>query len=689
MPHFFVALVLCLLSAHAFAQRLTAYQLSNYAGTNGVYLNPSSMADSRLGTHINLATVSVQAAAQPRLPLATVPFASASLKLRGQDLAVKEADLRGPGLMVQLRDSKAFAITTRYRSDINLTGGYDLVDWFEGSKAPLPAGNRSVALSSDAFGEVAFSYAMPVFDWQQHFVKAGLTYKYIRGLQSSSLQANGDFSAPSTQVSYSLNSLQTTYSDLATLSKLNVADVLLGSVPGSGSGFDIGVTYEFRPRAESFRYQMDGRPMSDVTQTKYQFRLGLALLDIGSIRYKNASSWTVQPRTGTLQQAAVQPPKTPTEVRNAVAQSLGVLPEGSIGDLTHKLPQTFSVQADAQLGKGWFFGAAWWKPTTADAAAQHRAELITFGPRYESAGSEFSVTGNYWQPLGKFSVGTHVRVGLFTVGTDNLLGFFSDNGLSAHVFAGVALPIGARRPPDRDGDYVSNRRDRCPDLAGIWMFQGCPDTDRDGIQDKDDACPQDAGPAETKGCPDADKDGIFDKNDACPNEAGPARFNGCPDTDNDGIANNDDECPTVAGVPALGGCPDRDQDGLRDSQDACPTEAGLKELDGCALKALEPLPAANLSAAESALLDQLNRRWLLGPKKDDDAIGNLKTYLSANPKRVVVLEFSGGDQEPLVRVANLFKEELGTAFGDTKRFRFSVAVRSGTAAGLRVSFKDE
>lgn len=690
MLKFFLAGAWCLLSTHAPAQRLTAYQLGNYAGTNGTYLNPSSIADSRLGTHISLATVSLQAGPQPRLPLATIPFVKANLNLRGQALALKEVDLRGPGVMVQLRGSKAFAITTRYRADLNLTGGYDLIDWFEGNKSPLTPANRSLTLNADAFGEIAFSYAMPVLDWQQHFVKAGGTFKYLRGLQSSNLRADGQFGAPAGQLSYALNSAQATYSDLETLSSLRVSDVLLGATPGTGTGFDIGVTYEFRPKADSYRYPTDGKTLSDVTLTKYRLRLGVSLLDIGSIRYRNASTWVVQSRAGTLQQTAVQPPKTPVAVRDALARSLGVAPEGTTGELTQKLPQTLSVQADAQLGKGWFFGAAWWKPTGAMVGpAQHRAELVSFGPRYESAGSEFSVSGNYWQPLGKFSVGTHVRVGIVTVGTDNVLGFFQDNGLSTHIFAGVTLPFGAKRPPDRDGDYVSNRRDKCPDLAGVWVFRGCPDTDSDGVQDKDDTCPEDAGPADNKGCPDADKDGIYDKNDACPNEAGTAKFNGCPDTDNDGIANNNDECPTVAGLPALGGCPDADADGLRDTQDMCPDEAGLKELDGCALKAVARLPDAGLVTAENALLDQLGRNWLLGPKSDSTGLASLQAYLTANPKRVVTLEFSGNDQDPLVRVATLFKEELGSYFGDTTRFRFSVTLRAGASTGLRVGLKNE
>lgn len=684
---------LWLLPAGAFAQRLTGYQLGNYAGTNGLYLNPSSIADSRWGTHINLALVSLQANEQPTLPVATVPFAKAVLKVRNQELVIKQADIRGPGLMRQLRNNHAVALTTRYRSDINVTGDYDLIRWFRGARAILPTADRSVQLSSEAFSEIALSYAAPVLEWQQHFLKVGGTYKYIRGFHSSTLSANGNFGAPSDQLTYALTGLQTSYSNLNTLTSMSVADAILGTVPGTGSGFDLGFTYEFRPRAESYRYALDGRSRPDPTATKYRLRLGVSLMDIGQIRYQNAGTWTVAPFRGTLRQAAVQRPNTPIQVRDAVAQSLSIAPEGQVGDLTTKLPQTLSVQVDAQLGKGWFFGGAWWKPTKTSAVAQHRAEVISFGPRYESADSEISVTGNYWQPLGKFSVGTYVRVGIVTFGSDNVAGFFSDNGLTAHLFAGVALPFSVRRPADRDGDSVSDKRDRCPGVAGVWAFRGCPDTDSDGIEDQEDTCPQDAGPLATKGCPDSDNDGIFDKNDACPNEAGLAKFNGCPDTDNDGIANQEDECPTNAGSPALGGCPDTDNDGLRDSQDACPTEAGLKELDGCALKAVARADTG-LIGSEKTLLRKLGDGWLLGPKNDTTLLTDLKTYLLANqptgtPRRVLTLEFSGANQDQLVRVATLFKEELDAYFGATQPIRYTVTVRPEQAAGLTVGFVRE
>lgn len=131
--------------------------------------------------------------------------------------------------------------------------------------------------------------------------------------------------------------------------------------------------------------------------------------------------------------------------------------------------------------------------------------------------------------------------------------------------------------PDTDYDGIQDSEDECPNIAGLEKMKGCPDSDNDGVKDSDDECPELAGVKELNGCPDSDGDGIKDELDKCPNVAG--KINGCPDQDNDGIPDKDDLCPTVAGK--IYGCPDRDNDGVMDSKDKCPDLAGLIKNNGC------------------------------------------------------------------------------------------------------------
>jgi outer membrane protein OmpA-like peptidoglycan-associated protein len=122
-----------------------------------------------------------------------------------------------------------------------------------------------------------------------------------------------------------------------------------------------------------------------------------------------------------------------------------------------------------------------------------------------------------------------------------------------HYSAGVVAKFG--KMSDKDNDGISDKKDACPNIAGLAEFQGCPDTDKDGIADKDDYCPMVAGPKSTNGCPDSDGDGVLDKDDKCPDVAGMAQYSGCPDTDGDGIIDKEDKCPNEKGLKENDGCP--------------------------------------------------------------------------------------------------------------------------------------
>ena len=58
---------------------------------------------------------------------------------------------------------------------------------------------------------------------------------------------------------------------------------------GQGFGADLGFTYEWRPGHEAYQYPMDGWEWTAPNRNKYRLRLGLAVTDLGTIRYANAA----------------------------------------------------------------------------------------------------------------------------------------------------------------------------------------------------------------------------------------------------------------------------------------------------------------------------------------------------------------------------------------------------------------
>jgi OmpA-OmpF porin, OOP family len=139
-------------------------------------------------------------------------------------------------------------------------------------------------------------------------------------------------------------------------------------------------------------------------------------------------------------------------------------------------------------------------------------------------------------------------------------------------------PEQCQNPLDRDGDGISDGRDRCPvdpeTYNGLEDGDGCPDdadTDGDGISDSNDACVVDAEDLDLfedyDGCPeiDNDLDEVIDTKDLCPKEA----------EDPDGYEDQD-------GCPEL----DNDHDQVPDATDACPSTPGQNEVEplGCTVK---------------------------------------------------------------------------------------------------------
>ncbi|MCB9528255.1 MAG: OmpA family protein [Myxococcales bacterium] len=131
-------------------------------------------------------------------------------------------------------------------------------------------------------------------------------------------------------------------------------------------------------------------------------------------------------------------------------------------------------------------------------------------------------------------------------------------GIALVGLAGIDVLPGAGEdapPGDRDGDGVTDDRDRCPDEPedkdGHDDADGCPepdppgDRDGDGITDDADRCPDEPedkdGHDDADGCPepdppgDRDGDGVTDDRDACPDAPedmdGADDADGCPDAD--------------------------------------------------------------------------------------------------------------------------------------------------------------
>ncbi|TAG86828.1 MAG: OmpA family protein [Bacteroidetes bacterium] len=630
------------------AQNFLGLINSNYAGVNGVYFNPASIADSRHSFHINFVSLGADVSnnyyrlnKKPDL-FGDVGDANQNLSLvksGGGKVGNLGYDIRLPSFMVRLNQKHSFALGARTR--LMVTGNNISSNLFDIGESGLdnvniqnrPFNGATANINVHAFAELFATYSRVILKKDKHFLKAGLTFKYLGGAAATNFnikkldyQINNENTAQGVQPVMNINNIEgrLAYSDRTRFENVESSDLLskIFSSGNSGIGFDIGAIYEYRPEEGKSRYTytMDGEQREDARMNKYKYRIGFAITDIGGIRYKGGQ--TQRYDFNTQNKKITEQQYSQVGTGSDFTNYLNLLSPQASNSFMMTLPTTMNLSFDYNVYKKFYVnGTIIQNLLGSNNTGTRYHSLLAVTPRLELGAIEISTPIAFKNNYTQVALGTMLRMGPMFIGTDNLAGFvnlYKPDGVN--FYFGVAFGIfPKRRARDRDKDGISNKMDLCPDQAGVWELKGCPDADGDGIQDKEDECPTEAGSKEMKGCPDKDADGVRDKDDKCPDVPGKPELNGCPDKDNDGITDSEDECPTEAGSKEMNGCPDKDNDGIKDADDECPTEAGSKEMNGCPDKDNDGIKDKDDKCPEQAGSKEMNGC----PDKDGDKVADI------------------------------------------------------------------
>ncbi len=542
----------------------------------------------------------------------------------------------GPSFMISLNRKNAIGFTSASRTYVNVDGvSEDLARLMfydvgrNGSNQPFNPNNTSIPFIQNLMGkqfsvdhlsanlntwlEYGLCYGHVFRDKDEHYFKAGGTIKLLQGITSAYLNVKDlqyRFNNDSILAMFHTN---VNYGHSENLEVPNVKDktnananpfvqdptlngTLASGFPPSpqytyqGLGGDIGIVYEWRPDYKKYQYDMDGQTgLWMKHKNKYKLKIGASLLDLGSIRYakgKLSNNFTVNVDSVRFRKLVTD--SFPVYDYDKIIDSLTT--KGEIkGTYKMHMPTKLSFQIDYNIWKDFYINLT---PTIAFQFKNAEAKVhdwtnISLTPRWDARWFGVSVPISYNtfyarsnQPI---SVGACVRLGPLIFGTNRLATYLSTKKdvFGADLFAMLKIPVPYHGPRDRDKDKVSDKKDKCKTVPGVWEFMGCPDRDGDHIQDSEDKCPDIPGIKELQGCPDRDGDGITDAEDDCPDDKGLLEFKGCPDKDGDKIIDKLDSCVDVAGLPEFNGCPDRDGDGTPDKTDLCPDIPGPKEYKGC------------------------------------------------------------------------------------------------------------
>lgn len=614
--HYLLLMAGSILSLSAQAQRLIGVSTSNWSSTNSLYLNPASIADSRHKFTIDLFSVNGLA----ENDLGTFSKDNLFKKVNNREvlgvndvfkfdnktsvnLMAPYAEVKGPGFMWNIDHKNSIALTTRLRgsnqfTDVSQTIYRTVLDpnYATNGNGNYTLGSGNFKWDAATWSEVGFTYGRVLVDKGRNFLSAGITARYLGGIGYISINgstggatytaASDSLHLTNTSLAYSSNLLSSNTTISNNSSNADLFNRFFGKKGGSGVGGDLGLTYEFRPDYEKYRYDMDGKEkIVDYSRPRYKLRLSAAVTDIGAINFKGADN-----RQATLSGSGyVKGDQIANNVTNYqdfrnYTRSHGFAVDTSSHSTMYHMPTALVIGADYKLS-GDFYVNATYINNIADRKqiGSYYYNQLTVTPRYDTRLFSIGVPVTYAMQSQSVKMGVGARVAGFFMGSDDMLALFSNNQYGFNFYFGAFVPVNFRKPKDSDGDHVSNKKDLCPGVVGTWEFKGCPnpDTDKDGIFDSVDKCPTIAGVPTGRGCPDKDLDSVADASDRCPDVAGKVALQGCPDRDGDAIADIDDLCPDQAGTALFKGCPDTDGDGIPDNLDKCPTKAGPEAFGGC------------------------------------------------------------------------------------------------------------
>lgn len=585
-------------SHHILAQDWLGFHSSNYAGVQGISNQPASIADSRYKFQMNLIGASAGGSTNyyslPNKDFKNFEFdfdsliTSAKTNDKG---AFQYGEVYAPlSFMLTMSPKHALALTVRGRAVTNidrinadLAGLIDAA--IEEEETIIEAGDSfdftNFYAQTHAWAEFGLTYARVIIDDNERFLKGGATFKYLKGIGSGYTHFS----------EFRFDGVQ---DDVIDVSGIDVHSGLsahlfdededldytsLGTFPSS-VGLDLGVVYEHRPDMEKYHYEMDGNTgLIRRDKNKYKYRIGFSILDIGGIKYNRHND--TGRITGTAEQWDLN--SDDDEDLDETLERLFTFERG--GTYRMSLPTRILADFDYHVAGGLYMNMTTQlglKGGLSDKEKSRYLTTVSLTPRFEGKNFGLAVPVSY-DKMANANAGISLRLGFLIVGSRDIVSNYllgkDPKSIDAHVALRFGLPYRKKRDKDKDG--VSNKKDQCKRVPGVWAFQGCPDRDGDGVQDSEDICPDVKGLPEFLGCPDMDGDGVEDKKDTCPEVSGLKEFDGCPDTDQDGVQDSEDRCPEVAGVEGLQGCPDTDADGIEDSKDECPELAGMAATNGC------------------------------------------------------------------------------------------------------------
>ena len=458
-----------------FAQESSGITQGNFAGSTSVRVNPANMLQSKLyfdfhlfslsafgqnnfvyipGSDLNLAPLIRGSEELPKYPQTGENYRYYENTNRKSGTAI--SNNYALGAFLQTGDH-AFAFHTAARSYTTMNNvPYEMAVLGVNSLDYAPLQNilfkdQNIDIASLNWGEIGLSYAYAFRKIGREHWAAGITLKYLMGY--------GGMFAKIDKVDYMVLDRETIkfYDMNADLGFALPVDYDNNDVPDGGSlfkgrglGLDLGITYTLKKEG----YQnFSNRRICEQEYRDYQWRLGVSILDLGTINFsENAQKHEFRDVNALWENLNDLNFDDLNSLMAEVSNELLGSPVASLAGDQFKigLPTALSVQFDYHYKQNWYLNATLIQPLELAQYAVRRPAQLALTPRYETDWFEAMLPVSLYE-YQILRVGAAVRLGILTIGTDRLgtlMGFRDINGMD--IYASVKINL-------RKGFCLGNR----------------------------------------------------------------------------------------------------------------------------------------------------------------------------------------------------------------------------------------
>lgn len=449
IPFSFVLLVL--MATQVPSQNMLGIVNSNYSGASGVMLNPSCFTNSKLNADVNIFT----AGGHLQTDYAFIdknnynpinPFNNGFADFKSYEMYADDriGYLNGnvrlclPSFMMTA-GKNSFGFFCNYRLESNTTNvPINIIrSLYEQNSLPgdfmksMHSGKFDFALM--AWAEMGGTFSRKIVDDNEKIWVAGLNVKILESNFGAFVNAN--------QVDYHFpNATDMTIDNID--AKFGISN--LSRKGNYGMGMDLGVSYY----KKNENVMANSNPSSGFEN--YKYKIGFSIVDVGAVRFKNASMYEVN----TYVDHSIVADNT-TNQNELLNFNTTLKPAGQLSVV---LPTAMSVQFDYSVNGKFYVSSVFTQNLKAMDNQLRRPSLLALSPRFESRNFEIAM------PLSIYDykiprVGISLRYRGITVGTEKvgwLFNFTDYTGVEGYI--SIHYFIGQREKHNHETITPNNKR---------------------------------------------------------------------------------------------------------------------------------------------------------------------------------------------------------------------------------------